>query len=185
MLKNDVWIKTQISQGMIDGAAQDLVTRGVLSYGVSSFGYDITLGGELKAIKWGGLGVVDPKRPRGDQWDTIKPDSNNVFLIPPRSFILGHSREYFKLPRDVTGLVFPKSTYARCGLICYQTVLEAGWEGQITLEFANDTPATVALYGNEGCAQVLFFEGEPPQVSYADRHGKYQGQMGVTLARVY
>lgn len=183
MLKNDIWIKSQINAGMIDGGEQTLVSRGVLSYGVSSFGYDVTLAGELKIMR--STSLIDPKAARGAQWEHLEPLSDNAYVIPPHSFVLGYSKEYFRLPRNITGLVYPKSTYARCGLNCYQTVLEAGWEGQITLEFANNTPAPIMLYANEGCAQVLFFESEQPCASYADRQGKYQGQTGITLARVF
>lgn len=183
MLKNDAWIKAQIPQGMIEGGELGFKSRGVLSYGVSSFGYDVTLSPELKIMR--SYGVIDPKAAQPAQWDNLEPAWDNVFVIPPHSFALGCSRESFDLPRNITGLVFPKSTYARCGLNCYQTVLEAGWQGQITLEFANNTCAPILIYANEGCAQVLFFEGEAPNESYADRHGKYQGQTGVTLARVY
>lgn len=181
MLKNDTWIKSHIGD-VIEGGELGFKSRGVLSFGVSSFGYDVTLAPELKIMR--NTGVIDPKAAVGAQWDNLEPAWDNVFVIPPHSFVLGYSKEYFKLPRNITGLVFPKSTYARCGLTCCQTVLEAGWQGQITLEFANSTCAPVLMYANEGCAQVLFYEGEPPCTSYADRCGKYQNQTGITLARV-
>lgn len=179
MLKNDDWIIRKINEGMLTGASTKLVSKGVLSYGVSSYGYDVTLGDKVRIMKAGH--VIDPKYPDESQWEE---HTGVSVIIPPHGFALGYSNEYFKLPRDVSGIVFPKSTYARCGLNCLQTVLEASWEGQITLEFANLTPNPVRLYLGEGCAQVLFLGGEPCVRSYADRCGKYQGQMGVTLAKV-
>lgn len=190
MIKNDIWIKNAIKNGMIDGGQETLITQDKMSFGVSSFGYDVILAPKLKYMNFNfdNEKVLDPKRMQEVRYENIWEDlflhDDTSFVIPPYSFALGHSIEYFKLPRNVTGLVFPKSSYARCGLTCLQTVLEAGWEGQITLEFANVTPFPVKIYANEGCAQVLFLEGENCACSYGDRNGKYQKQMGITFSRV-
>ena len=112
---------------------------------------------------------------------TVK--GEEFILIPPNSFALASSLEYFKMPRDVTGLVTSKSTYARCGLGTPPTVLEAGWHGNLVLEFSNHTSNSIKLYANSGAAQILFFKGDQPEVSYSDRKGKYQGQVGITLAK--
>lgn len=184
MLKNDKWIKTQIEKGNITSANPELIYKGVISYGVSSFGYDVALGPKLMCRKQASGDHIDPKFIHPDDWHQVNLDDScrsNYYDVPPYSFVLGHSVEYFKIPRNITGLVFPKSTYARCGLNCFQTVLEAGWEGQITLEFANNTPSFIRLYIGEGCAQVLFLEGEPPKCSYDERNGKYQGSQGIGL----
>lgn len=182
MLKNDKWLRKAIRTGLITDGHPKFVQKGVLSYGVSSFGYDVRLGNELKLLCSGVR--VNPKVPDETQWCNLALNSAGAFELPPHSFALGCSVEYFRLPKNVTGLVFSKSTYARSGLFCFQTVLEAGWEGQITLEFANVTQMPILLYPNEGCAQVLFLEGESCAKSYADRHGKYQGQTGITLSKV-
>ena len=179
MLKNDVWIKQQISQGMILNAAFDFQGKG-LSRGVSSFGYDVTLADDLQYFNGD---ILDPKYVDPEDWMPLR-NYGGAVLVPPHALVLGHSIEHFKLPRNITGLVFPKSTYARCGLSCCQTVLEAGWEGQITLEFNNLTSHPVVLYVGEGCAQVLFLSGNDCAQSYADRKGKYQNQTGVTFSKV-
>lgn len=181
-IKNDKWISEQIEKGMIANATPVLTTKGVMSFGVSSFGYDVTLGETMKILYRGTL--VNPKAPTSDNWCDLPLNDAGVFVIPPHSFALGYSNEVFCLPNNITGLVFPKSSYARCGLNCFQTVLEAGWEGQITLEFANNTHLPILLYPNEGCAQIIFLEGDPCLKSYAARKGKYQHQMGVTLSKV-
>lgn len=189
MLKPDTWIRTAIEQGIIQNAKPDLIQKGVMSYGVSSYGYDVRLADEVKIMRNcydfanNREIIIDPKDSKENQWVTHKGLKDRV-VIPPYSFALGYTEEYFIMPRDVTGVVFPKSTYARCGLNCLQTVIEAGWAGQITLEFANVTPNPVKLYVGEGCAQILFYDGIPCAQSYADRKGKYQGQRGITLAKV-
>lgn len=187
MLMNDKWIKKAIENNIIEDGNLKLVQRGVMSYGVSSYGYDVRLESTVKVLRdvysdIKGKGIIDPKA--CDEHDWITYDSKEYVIIPPYSFALGYTHEYFRMPSNITGIVFPKSSYARCGLNCLQTVIEAGWEGQITLEFANLTPNAIKLYTNEGCAQILFFEGEQCECTYADRKGKYQGQRGVTLARV-
>lgn len=184
MLLNDLKIKHLMNQGMIADATSSFHDAGVLSYGVSSFGYDITLGPDLVVMRAVKDALVDPKAHNDVLWEQAKLWDDKFFVIPPYSFALGYSKETINLPRNITGVVFPKSTYARCGLVCYQTVLESGWKGQITLEFANNTPNAIKLYAHEGCAQVLFYEGDACECSYADRKGKYQDQANITFAKV-
>lgn len=189
MLMNDKWIKDAIQNNIIDNANLNLVQKGVMSFGVSSYGYDVRLAPEIKVMRdvFGNpnheTGIIDPKDCKEKDWIHIN-NADGYVLVPPYSFALGYTQEYFNMPSNITGIVFPKSSYARCGLNCLQTVIEAGWCGQITLEFANLTPNPVKLYLNEGCAQVLFFAGEQCEQTYADRKGKYQGQRGITLSKV-
>ena len=136
---------------------------------------------KLSSLKFFGSATADPKNFSEDNFITVKDEES--ILIPPNSFALAASLEYFKMPRNVTGLVTAKSTYARCGLGVPPTVLEAGWEGVLVLEFSNHTSNSIRLYANSGAAQILFFQGEQPEVSYADRKGKYQFQQGITLAK--
>jgi len=151
----------------------------VISSGVSSYGYDITLAPEFKVFTNINSTVIDPKNFDRGAYKDIRAD---ICVIPPNSFVLARSREYFNMPNVVTGLVIVKSTYARCGIFCFSTVIEAGWSGNITLEFANTTSLPALLYANEGAAQVLFSRGDvAPAVTYADRKGKYQGQKGIQL----
>ena len=137
----------------------------------SNFNY-VRIKGEISEVK---------TATRGQIYLTLKDEES--ILIPPNSFALAARLEYFKMPRNVTGLVTAKSTYARCGLGVPPTVLEAGWEGVLVLEFSNHTSNSIRLYANSGAAQILFFQGDQPEVSYADRDGKYQGQTGITLAK--
>ena len=154
----------------------------VISYGLSSFGYDVRIANEFKIFTNVNSSIIDPKDFNPSSFVDFTGD---VCIIPPNSFVLARSLEYFNMPNDVTGLVLGKSTYARCGLSCLATPLECGWSGHITLEFANTTPLPAKLYANEGAAQVLFFQGSSPaSVTYADRAGKYQNQTGVTLPKV-
>ena len=152
-----------------------------ISFGVSSFGYDIRAADEWRIFTNVNNTIVDPKA--FDEQSFVE-FQGNVCTAPPNSFILARSLEYIRMPRNVTGLMTNKSTYARCGLVSPITVLEAGWEGHITIEISNTTPLPARIYANEGIAQILFFEGSEPEVSYADRQGKYQGQVGVTVAKV-
>lgn len=184
MLLNDEQIKKKISDGLIKGAVSSFHTERVLSYGVGSFGYDVLLAKELLIMRKVPASIIDPKAHNDALWESARLYDESFFVMPPYSFALGCSKETFNLPRSITGVVFPKSTYARCGLICYQTVLEAGWKGKITLGFANNTPNPIKLYADEGCAQVLFFEGDDCKCSYADRKGKYQNQACITHAKV-
>jgi dCTP deaminase len=155
--------------------------RRIVSYGVSSFGYDVALANEFKIFTNINSTVINPKAFDEKAFVDFVGD---VCIIPPNSFVLARSAEYFAMPDDVTGVVLGKSTYARCGISCLATPLEAGWEGHITLEFANTTPLPAMLFANEGGAQVLFFQGdEPASVTYRDRDGKYMKQRGITLPK--
>lgn len=148
-----------------------------LSYGVSSYGYDVRCGYKFKVFSNVNATVVDPKN--FDQQSFVEVEAKkqgDAIIIPPNSFVLTHSLDHFNMPRDVTGVVLGKSTYARCGIICIATPLEAGWSGYVTLEFANTTPLPAKLYAGEGCCQVLFLQGKPCLTSYADRGGKYMHQ---------
>jgi dCTP deaminase len=182
-LKADSWI-AQMAQnhGMIEPFIAGQVREGVISYGVSSYGYDIRVADEFKVFTNVYSSVVDPKNFDPDAYVDVKGD---ICVIPPNSFVLAKSVEYIRMPRNVTGIVLCKSTYIRAGVLIPTTVLEAGWEGIITLEISNVTPLPARIYADEGIAQVLFFEGdEMCDTSYADRKGKYQSQEGVVLPRV-
>ena len=186
MLKSDKWIKENSQLGgLIDPAVNSIKCKGVLSYGISSYGYDVRLGNTFKMFNCSKTNnaIVDPKNVVDGVFRTVKSDT--ALLIPPRGTVLGHSIETVHIPKNVTGLVFPKSTYVRCGLEVSQTVLEAGWKGQITLCLTNRTDFPLKVYVGEGIAQVLFVEGaEECETSYADRDGKYQGEKGISLARI-
>ena len=154
----------------------------VISYGLSSYGYDIRVSDEFKIFTNVYNSVVDPKNFREDAFVTIKRD---VCVVPPNSFALARSVEYFRIPRNVLTICLGKSTYARCGIIVNVTPFEPEWEGHVTLEISNTTPLPAMIYANEGIAQVIFFESqESCEVSYADRHGKYMKQRGITLPRM-
>lgn len=185
MILHDTEIKRLVAeQGMIedfiDHQVKEVDGKRVISYGLSSHGYDVRLGDELKIFS--GKSVFDPKEAKDEHFTSIK--SQDSIIIPPHSHVLGYSVERFKIPRNVMCLVEGKSTYARCGIFCNVTPLEAGWEGQITLEFHNSLDVPAKMYIGEGCCQVLFFGGMSCEVSYDDRGGKYQGQSGITLSRV-
>lgn len=169
--------------GMIEPFVGEQRNDGVISYGLSSYGYDIRIADEFKVFTpgKGDLAVVDPK---AFDDGALVDWTGDTCIIPPNSFVLGRSVEYLRMPRDVLGLVLGKSTYARVGIVTNFTPLEPGWEGHITIEISNTTPLPAIIYANEGIAQVLFFRSAQPDVSYADRKGKYQGQRGVTTARV-
>ena len=158
------------------------VSTGTISYGLSSYGYDIRIADEYKIFTNVNSSLVDPKNfDRGSFVDFRGP----VCIVPPNSFALGRSIEYFRIPRNVLTITVGKSTYARCGIITNVTPFEPEWEGHVTLEISNTTPLPAKIYSNEGIAQVIFFESdEPCEVSYADRRGKYQAQHGVTLPRL-
>lgn len=154
----------------------------LVSYGLSSFGYDIRVSDEFKIFTNVHNSIVDPKHFRDDSFVEVKTD---VCVVPPNSFALARSVEYFKIPRNVITICLGKSTYARCGIIVNVTPFEPEWEGHVTLEISNTTPLPAKIYANEGIAQVLFFESNIPcETSYADRKGKYQGQRGITLPRI-
>jgi dCTP deaminase len=182
-LKADNWIKRLAKEhGMIDPFIDTQVQEGVISYGVSSYGYDIRVSDEFKIFTNIHSRVVDPKEFDPKAYVDYR---GEVCIIPPNSFVLARSIEMMRMPPNVTGVVLCKSTYIRAGILIPTTVLEAGWEGIITLEITNVTPLPAKVYANEGIAQILFFEGdELCDASYADRKGKYQHQRGVVLPRV-
>lgn len=153
----------------------------VISYGTSSFGYDIRCADEFNVFTNINSTVVDPKN--FDDRCFVRVENQGFCIIPPNSFALARTVEYFKIPRDVLTICLGKSTYARCGIIVNVTPFEPEWEGYVTLEFSNTTPLPAKIYSGEGCAQVLFFRGNPCEVSYADRAGKYQKQSGITLPK--
>ncbi len=171
-----------VEKGMITPFAERQVRTGAISYGVSSYGYDIRIADEFKIFTNINTTIVDPKAFDPRSFVDFK---GEVCIIPPNSFALGRSVEYFKIPRNVMTITVGKSTYARCGIITNVTPFEPEWEGFVTLEISNTTPLPAKIYANEGIAQVLFFESdETCMISYADRQGKYQGQLGIVLPRV-
>jgi len=153
----------------------------VISYGLGSYGYDLRISDEFKIFSNINSLIVDPKNFDDKSFVDHK---GPYCIIPPNSFALARTVEYFNMPRDVSGVVLGKSTLARIGISCLATPAEAGWSGELVLEFANTTPLPAKIYAWEGAAQMLFFRGEPCEVSYADRSGKYQGQTGITTAKV-
>ena len=181
-IKADRWIKRMaLEHGMIEPFVDRQAREGVVSYGVSSYGYDIRVADEYKVFTNLYSTVVDPKNFDPKSFVDIKAD---VCIIPPNSFALARTIEYFRIPRDILTVCLGKSTYARCGIIVNVTPFEPEWEGQVTLEFSNTTSLPAKIYANEGVAQVLFLESdEVCEVSYKDRNGKYQGQRGVTLPK--
>jgi dCTP deaminase len=182
-IKSDRWIRQMaLEHGMIEPFADRQVREGVISYGVSSYGYDMRVATEFRIFTNVLNSLVDPKQFDPKSFVEFEGD---VCIVPPNSFALGRSVEYFRIPRNVITITVGKSTYARCGIITNVTPFEPEWEGFVTLEISNTTPLPAKIYANEGIAQALFFEGdEAPETSYADRKGKYQGQRGVTLPRL-
>jgi dCTP deaminase len=182
-IKADRWIKKMaLEHGMIDPFEDRQVRAGVISYGLSSYGYDIRVADEFKVFTNINSTVVDPKNFDARSFVDVKSD---VCIIPPNSFALAKTVEYFRIPRNVLTVCVGKSTYARCGLIVNVTPFEPEWEGYVTLEISNTTPLPAKVYANEGISQVLFFESdEECEVSYADKAGKYQKQQGLTLPRL-
>ncbi len=179
----DHWIReTSKNHGMIEPFEEKQNRDGCISYGLSSYGYDARLAGEFKVFTNVDNAMIDPK----DFSETgFVTRTGDFCIIPPNSFALAHTVEYFRIPRDVLVICLGKSTYARCGLIVNVTPLEPEWEGHVTLEISNTTPLPAKVYANEGICQFLFLRGEgEPEVSYADRSGKYMGQRGVTLPRL-
>lgn len=168
---------------MIEPFVDHQVREDVISYGISSFGYDMRIAGEFRVFTpnaWNS--IVDPKEL--DDRALIEYDVDDHILIPPNSYALGRSVEYFRIPDDVLCIIVGKSTYARSGIIVNVTPLEPGWEGHVTIEIGNATSLPAKVYAEEGIAQVLFLEGASPEISYADKEGKYQGQEGITLPRM-
>jgi dCTP deaminase len=182
-IKSDKWIKRMaIDHQMIEPFVDNQVRSGVISYGVSSYGYDVRVGDDFKVFTNVYNTVVDPKHFDSKSFVDIKAD---VCIIPPNSFALASTIEYFRIPRDILTVCLGKSTYARCGIIVNVTPFEPEWEGHVTIEISNTTPLPAKIYANEGIAQVLFFQGdEPCEVSYKDKKGKYQAQRGVTLPKL-
>ena len=182
-IKNDRWITRMAKEHrMIEPFASRQVRSGVISFGVSAYGYDMRVAREFKIFTNVASSVVDPKNfdPR-----SFVPFEGDVCTVPPNSFALAMSVEYFRIPRNIMTICVGKSTYARCGIITNVTPFEPEWEGFVTLEISNTTPLPAKIYANEGIAQVLFFEGdEEPEVSYKDKKGKYQAQVGITLPKI-
>jgi dCTP deaminase len=182
-IKPDRWIRRMaLEHRMIEPFCETQVRDGVVSYGLSSYGYDVRIADEFKIFTNINSTIVDPKRFDPRSFVDFK---GEVCIIPPNSFALARTVEYFRIPRDVLTVCVGKSTYARCGIIVNVTPFEPEWEGIVTLEVSNTTPLPARIYANEGIAQVLFFESdEPCEVSYADKRGKYQAQQGLTLPRL-
>ena len=180
---SDRWIrKTALEQDMINPFSEKQVREGVISYGLSSYGYDLRVADEFKIFTNVHSTVVDPKHFDEKSFVDFK---GGVCIIPPNSFALARTVEYFRIPRNVLTLCLGKSTYARCGIIVNVTPFEPEWEGFVTLEFSNTTPLPAKIYANEGLCQILFFQSdEPCEVSYADRKGKYQRQTGIVLPKM-
>ena len=185
-LKSDRWIiDMALTHGMIEPFEAKQVRqtgdKRIISYGVSSYGYDVRCASEFKIFTNINSAVVDPKAFDENSFVNVESD---VCIIPPNSFALARNIEYFRIPRDVLTICLGKSTYARCGIIVNVTPLEPEWEGHVTLEFSNTTNLPAKIYAHEGVAQMIFLQAtDPCDVSYKDRNGKYQGQLGVTLPK--
>ncbi|MDH3508387.1 MAG: dCTP deaminase [Gammaproteobacteria bacterium] len=185
-IRSDRWIRRMAEQtGMIEPFEPDQVRsvndKRVISFGTSSYGYDVRCAADFKVFTNINSAIVDPKA--FDETSFVDKQAD-VCIIPPNSFALARTVEFFRIPRNVLTVCLGKSTYARCGIIVNVTPLEPEWEGHVTLEFSNTTPLPAKIYANEGVAQMIFFEAsEPCETSYADRAGKYQGQRGVTLPK--
>jgi dCTP deaminase len=182
-IKADRWIRQMaIEHGMIEPFEDRQIRQGVVSYGLSSYGYDIRVADEYKVFTNLFNTVVDPKNFDPRSFVDMKGDT---CIVPPNSFALARTIEYFRIPRDVLTVCLGKSTYARCGIIVNVTPFEPEWEGHVTIEISNTTPLPAKIYSNEGIAQVLFFQSdEACEVSYRDKQGKYQAQRGVTLPKI-
>ena len=180
---SDKWIRDKAqNEGMIEPFVEAQRREGVISYGLSSYGYDARVAPEFKIFTNVDSAVIDPKQFSDQSFVDRKLD---VCVIPPNSFALARTVEYFRIPRDVMVICVGKSTYARCGIIVNVTPLEPEWEGHVTLEFSNTTPLPAKIYAGEGACQFLFLKGDRPcETSYKDRLGKYMGQRGVTLPRL-
>ena len=182
-VKSDKWIRRMaLEHRMIEPFVEKQVAEGLISYGLSSYGYDVRIADEFKIFTNIHSAIVDPKNFDSRSFMDVKAD---VCIIPPNSFALARTVEYFRIPRSVITVCVGKSTYARCGIIVNVTPFEPEWEGIVTLEVSNTTPLPAKIYAGEGIAQVLFFEGdELCETSYADRQGKYQSQQGLTLPKM-
>mgnify|MGYP001482237153 FL=1 len=182
-IKSDKWIKKMSSEhDMISPFTDEQIKSGTISYGVSSYGYDIRVADEYKIFTNVNNSIIDPKNFDANSFVDFKGD---VCIVPPNSFALARSVEYFKIPRKILTICVGKSTYARCGIIVNVTPFEPEWEGYVTLEISNTTPLPAKIYSNEGLCQVLFFESdEDCEVSYKDKSGKYLKQVGITLPKI-
>ena len=182
-IKSDIWIeKMSKYHGMIEPFESEQARNGQISFGLSSFGYDIRVSDEYKIFTNINNSIVDPKNFDANSFIDFKGD---ICIVPPNSFALARSIEYFKIPRDVLTICVGKSTYARCGIIVNVTPFEPEWEGYVTLEISNTTPLPAKIYSNEGLCQVLFFQSdENCRTSYKDKAGKYQKQTGITLPKM-
>src|ERR1700692_2952408 len=182
-IKSDRWIREQaLNHQMIQPFSEKQVRDGVISYGLSSYGYDLRVSDEFKIFTNVNSAIIDPKAFDERSFVTVQADS---VIVPPNSFALARSIEYFKIPRDVLTVCVGKSTYARCGIIVNVTPFEPEWEGFVTLEISNTTPLPAKIYANEGLCQILFFQSdEMCETSYANRKGKYQNQQGIVLPKL-
>ncbi|MBR7158333.1 MAG: dCTP deaminase [Alphaproteobacteria bacterium] len=180
---SDTWIRDMsLKHGMIEPFTDKQVREGTISYGVSSYGYDARCANEFKIFTNVDSAIVDPKNFANEGFVSRETD---VCIIPPNSFVLARTVEYFRIPKDVLVICLGKSTYARCGIIVNVTPLEPEWEGHVTLEFSNTTPLPAKIYAGEGVAQFIFLKADSIcETSYKDRAGKYQGQRGVTLPKL-
>jgi len=187
-VKNDGWIITHAANGMIEPFVMQQERSGVISYGVSSYGYDMRVANEWKYVEspvaWSDdrAYIIDPKERNIEQY--TQHVIADQYVLPPGGLVLCRTVEYFRIPRDVLGIVLGKSTYARCGLLVNCTPLEPEWEGHITIELSNVSHHAIRIHANEGIAQVYFLDGGDCRTSYADKKGKYQSQIGVVLPKV-
>ena len=184
-IKSDRWIREMAQKhDMINPFCEKQVRDGVISYGLSSYGYDLRVADEFKIFTNVNSAIIDPKA--FDERSFVSVQAPSI-IVPPNSFALARSVEYFKIPRDVLTICVGKSTYARCGIIVNVTPFEPEWEGFVTLEISNTTPLPARIYANEGLCQILFFQSDPDdvcEISYADRKGKYQNQQGIVLPKL-
>lgn len=182
-IKSDRWIREQAAKHrMIEPFSENQIAGEVISYGLSSYGYDLRVSNEFKIFTNVNNAIIDPKAFDEKSFVTVEAES---VIVPPNSFALARSVEYFRIPRDVLTICVGKSTYARCGIIVNVTPFEPEWEGYATLEISNTTPLPARIYANEGLCQILFFQSdEPCETSYADRKGKYQKQQGIVLPKL-
>ncbi|NWF52441.1 MAG: dCTP deaminase [Nitrospirae bacterium] len=179
---NDIWIKEKASKGMIEPFSDKQIRENVISYGLSSYGYDMRIADDFKIFAGINHKFIDPKELGPNNFIDFK---GSICVIPPNSFALGRSVEYFRIPRETIAICLGKSTYARCGIIINITPLEPEWEGYVTIEISNTAPLPAKIYANEGIAQILFLEAsEVCDKSYADRAGKYQAQKEITLPKI-
>lgn len=181
-VKPDKWVKEQCKRGMIEPFEESQISSGVISYGISSYGYDMRVADEFKVFTNISATIVDPKNFSSKSFVDFK---GQECIIPPNSFALAKSLEYFRIPRNILCIVLGKSTYARMGIIVNVTPLEPEWEGYVTIEISNTTPLPVKIYANEGIAQVLFLSADDScEMSYKDKKGKYQKQTGIWLPKI-